>query len=215
MMNLQWTAEHRSGTELAADGLTKALQGQASRKFVELLRMMSPDMSEGDRQPKVASLKTGMCSHPAVGACLVAGVALIEQSPVVASLVVIAALIFGMVEGKVKTRPAIRPQQDPQKVKKGDTPYGFSRSGTAPRKKLAGAGILPVGQGVGELEVGVEKPSIRAFRAESSEQGHGRGYARQRCSQNCGGFLGRKPEVTQFDPTVERVQIARFWPKAW
>ena len=101
----EWTAEHRSGTELAADGLTKALQGQAFRKFVGLLRMMSPDMSEGDSQPKVASLRTGVCSHPAVGACLLAGVALMEQAPVVASLVIVAALIFGMVEGKVKQDP--------------------------------------------------------------------------------------------------------------
>lgn len=55
----EWTAEHRSGTELVADGLTKALQGQAFRKFVELLRMMSPDISESDSQPKVARLQVG------------------------------------------------------------------------------------------------------------------------------------------------------------
>ena len=151
---------------MAADGLTKALQGQAFGKFVELLRMMSPDMSERDSQPNMASLRTGMCSHPAVGACLVAGVALMEQAQVVASLVIMAALILGTVEGKVKTRPAIRPQlqQDPQKVDEGDTPYGFSRSSTPPHKTLAGGGILPLGQGVGELE-GVGKPGIRAFRA--------------------------------------------------
>lgn len=65
-----------------------------------------------------------------------------EQAQVVASLVIMAALILGTVEGKVKTRPAIRPQpqQDPQKVDEGDTPYGFSRSSTA-------------------------KPGMRAFRA--------------------------------------------------
>ena len=92
-----------------------------------------------------------------------------EQAQVVASLVIMAALILGTVEGKVKTRPAIRPQpqlqQDPQKVDEGDTPYGFSRSSTPPHKTLAGGGILPLGQGVGELEVGVGKPGIRAFRA--------------------------------------------------
>ena len=139
---------------------------------------MSTDEPENSSQPKVASLRTAVCSHPAVGACLVAGVALIEKSPAVASLVIVAALIFGMVEGKIRTRPAKRPQQDPQEqMEEGDTPYGFSRSGTAPRKTLAGAGILPVGQGV-EVEVGVGKPGIRAFRAEPSEQSHGRGYAR-------------------------------------
>lgn len=47
-----------------------------------------------------------------------------ERAPVVASLVIVAALLIGMVEGKERQRPAIRPQQDPQQeLEEGDTPY--------------------------------------------------------------------------------------------
>ena len=37
-----WRSEHVPGCRLAADGLTKALQGQAHRKFIELLEMDVP-----------------------------------------------------------------------------------------------------------------------------------------------------------------------------
>ena len=51
-----WSAEHVHGTELVADGLTKALQGQAYHRFVELLGMKG-GVEEPKRRDPVGNLR--------------------------------------------------------------------------------------------------------------------------------------------------------------
>ena len=55
-----WSAQHGAGAELAADGLTKALSGQAHRKFLQLLGMKGPENKNekaGDGGARVQALR--------------------------------------------------------------------------------------------------------------------------------------------------------------
>ena len=55
-----WSAQHCAGAELAADGLTKALGGQAHRKFLQLLGMKNPEIQDeqmGDGGARVQALR--------------------------------------------------------------------------------------------------------------------------------------------------------------
>ena len=106
-----WEVEHKRGSELAADGLTKPLQGQAFRKFTELLRMESSvDVGNctggSESQPKVASVgvDAGRNHQIALGACL-AAVAMLKFDPVVVSVVAALAFALREVVGRNKTRP--------------------------------------------------------------------------------------------------------------
>ena len=77
-----WRSTHVPGSQLAADGLTKALQGQAHRKFVGLLEMdvkhkASMDVTEVPRVNKLlgsqCSLHDGALILATAGSTLVAG----------------------------------------------------------------------------------------------------------------------------------------------
>ena len=55
-----WSAQHCAGAELAADGLTKALGGQAHRKFLQLLGMKNSEIKKeqaGDGGARVQALR--------------------------------------------------------------------------------------------------------------------------------------------------------------
>ena len=55
-----WSAQHCAGAELAADGLTKALGGQAHRKFLQLLGMRNSEIKKeqaGDGGARVQALR--------------------------------------------------------------------------------------------------------------------------------------------------------------
>ena len=186
-----WEVEHKRGSELAADGLTKPLQGQAFRKFTELLRMESSvDVGSctggSEPQPKVASVgvDAGRNHQIALGACL-AAVAMLKFDPVVVSVVAALAFALREVVGRNKTRPAKRatgqtrpqsPEKTTQKEEGGQ--QSMDRSGTV---KEAGAGKPQEKEILGNhLRSSVEptQPGIKALR--TGERSHGSSQARER-----------------------------------
>ena len=51
----QWSSSHLAGSELAADGLTKSLIGQAHRKFIELLGLSRGEGATGIKAKKITT----------------------------------------------------------------------------------------------------------------------------------------------------------------
>ena len=51
--NSQWQSVHVAGVHLAADGLTKSLQGQGHRRFISLLQMDIKEEPEGEKEIKI------------------------------------------------------------------------------------------------------------------------------------------------------------------
>ena len=109
---MQWTAEHKPGADLSADGLTKALQGRAFDHFVQLLRMESctdhGDMVTGPKVASVSVKQNSMVKAVAVGACVAAGVALLEIDPTVAGVVLVAGSVLWEVVGRAMKSPETR-----------------------------------------------------------------------------------------------------------
>ena len=178
---MRWSAEHKPGADLAADGLTKALQSKAFDHFVQLLRM--EHCTDHDPVgPKVAAVQVKPPMHvnyAVASACVAVGAAMLDTNLAVASLILLAGFLLRVVVGK-----GMRSQQDPQKdrfrtlqkeLKKRSeegTPYGFDQSGLVPLN--AGAGILHLGSdprdqlGVGSLG---KIPGIRAIRRSGGSHG--------------------------------------------
>ena len=201
---MKWSAEHKNGCDLSADGLTKALQGRAFEKFVSQLRMESCT-DHFQPSPQVAKFSVGKrqtATSVAVGACLVAGLAMVGVDVTVASLLLATGYLLREVVGRAMQSPE-DPQQDrnrtlQKKLQKDDiegTPYGFDRSGTVPLS--AGAGILQVGRNPQGHEKHGRSPGIRAFRVPPVRVGsHGSSEASSAASsrpadasQSAGGYV--------------------------
>ena len=180
----EWSAEHQPGSQLVADGLTKALLGQAFQRFVGMLGLKTCSKSEN---PKVAVVKGSSGSSQLwFPACVVAGVAMLKYDLMVGALVLAAAVITREVAGRVmqdQKRPATKaigtrpqsPKEENQNEERGQT-YGFDRGGmVTPITTKAGAGIPQVnGDPLGQSSCRVGTPGIRAFRISGNgERSHG------------------------------------------
>eukprot|EP00435_Cladocopium_sp_Y103_P022093 s4393_g5.t1 len=106
-----WSAEHCSGTMLNADGMTKALQGQAYAKFVQLLGMK--DKEQTPTTPEVKTLYVQDSLGKKIQACLAAGLAMLDYKKPLAALILLAATLLSRgraedKEGQNREEPKIR-----------------------------------------------------------------------------------------------------------
>ena len=174
-----WSAEHKPGVELVADGLTKSLQGAAFQRFVGMLKMKTERKEfAGNGEPKVAKLSVSPNHGLLMKACAVVGVALLRDDIVTACILLVAAFVLREVVGRNQKDPAQDRKRIPKKKcgGQGDTPYGYDRSGTV-TPNCAGPGIPHVGDPwdqvgvdgrVGEL---THTPKVCALRFPSRSHG--------------------------------------------
>eukprot|EP00435_Cladocopium_sp_Y103_P068747 s75_g32.t1 len=172
----EWTAQHRPGIELVADGLTKRLENSAFQKFVDMLRMR-PEGKDPDsnQQPSLAKVeRTSHFSHQTViSACLVAAVACIQTDVVTAGLLLLVGYVLREVVGRIRKDPE-KDRKIPKERSGGkrDTMKGSDWSGTVTNR--AGPGIPHVGNDPRDhVGVGVEpsQPRICALRPEVPSHG--------------------------------------------
>ena len=140
----------------------------------------------------VARVEASRNLNHVTGACVVAGVALMQQNVAVGSLVILASVLLRVVVGKAMEgkRPATRargqsrpqsPEKTEKKEEKGQT-YEYDWSGTVTPKSLkAGAGTPQfLGGPQDQSRVGkVENPGIRAIRGVGSSHGNEESQPRQ------------------------------------
>lgn len=144
------------GTELVADGLTKSLQGTAFQRFVGMLRMkMERSEPAVGGEPKVAKLSVSPSHNILMKACAVVGVGMLRDDIVTACILLVAAFVLRVVEGRNQKDPAQDRNRIPKKNcgGKGDIPYGYDRSGTVTPRN-AGLGIPQVGDPWDQVGVG-------------------------------------------------------------
>ena len=196
---MKWSAEHKSGSELAADGLTKALQGQGYAKFLRLVGMVN--CTEFQRSnPHVASMTVASNNRSlqaAAVACTLAGVALMTEDWLVASLVVLAGCVVRKVVGR-----AMQGRQDPQKDRYKTLQKESQNSGEEEGTlvDVDQSGLVPLNAGAGKLQVGKDPkcsvgitrssiPGIRALRAGPNSHGSDISGAQQSASSSSTGAV--------------------------
>ena len=170
-----WHAVHRDGKDLAADGMTKPLIGQAFYKFRDMIYMKNcqEDEAEEDVEPsfKVAGVRTGL-SLKEVGCGLVgAGAALVTTgNRKLAMALVASGVALYMNGGKRPASKAI--EQRPQKSPENEGGKGQKQKGKG------GAAHLKEGSRAGtteevsklmrtqEVALGSRNPGLRALRKD-------------------------------------------------
>ena len=186
--NSMWDAEHVPGLELAPDGFTKVLIGQAFRRHRDQLGMCDVSESRQERLAEKINLRriacdggSGMLESLDVSQCLLgAGVALIcTKHKLVGSLLLATAgmlCVSGRL-GKESSRPAQNETRSQQELRERATPQKGSKDEAAhpPQKGIAGMahGFLGDPRDHGRNEVGVDAPGFRASRMSSLSASHG------------------------------------------
>ena len=186
--NSMWDAEHVPGLELAPDGFTKVLIGQAFRRHRDQLGMCDVSESRQERVAEEINLRRVACEVGSemlesmdVSQCLLgAGMALVcTKHKLVGSLLLATAgmlCVSGRL-GKESSRPAQNETRPQQELREGATPQKGSKDEAVhpPQKGIAGMahGFLGDPQDHGRNEVGVDALGFRASRMSSLSASHG------------------------------------------